>query len=557
MAESRSSTEATIVSLFLDSVSAQGDNTAVWIKRDGQFQATSWNQLAADATNMAAHLSRLAAPGDRIVQLSENRYEWLVCDLAVQLARAIHVPIHAPLTADQVGLQIADCGARVVLVSTAEQADKLAACGGLPADVQVFSYEPCRAKIAGRAIRPLAELLADAGEDAQRAAAAARAAITPDSLATILYTSGTTGEPKGVVLNQRNLVSNTEGMIEAIGAEALDVRLTFLPLSHVFARTCDMYTWIARGAQLALAEARETVIADCAAMHPTVMNGVPYFFDKVRRVLIDQGKADQPGALRELLGGSIRFCCSGGAALPVHVFDFFTSQEVPLLQGYGLTETSPVITVSSPDQVRRGASGRPIAGVEVKIAPDGEILTRGPHVMVGYYQRPEATAEIIRDGWLHTGDLGYQDDDGFLYITGRKKEIIVTSGGKNVAPVQLEALLTEDPLILQAVVVGDDRDYLTALIVPDPDALREEIKQRHIKVTSRDAALAHPQVLELYEQRIAERLASLSYYEQVRKFTLMNRGFTIESGELTPKLSLRRSVIQENCREQIEAMYRK
>jgi long-chain acyl-CoA synthetase len=381
--------------------------------------------------------------------------------------------------------------------------------------------------------------------------------VRPDSLATILYTSGTTGEPKGVMLTQRNLVSNTVAAVQRFGMCSDDRRLTFLPLSHIFARTCDLYTWLVTGCQLALVESRESVLRDAAEYHPTIMNGVPYFYDKVRRTLLDEGRADEPGALRGKLGGEIRYCCSGGAALPVHVFDFFWERDVPLLQGYGLTETSPVISMSTVGHVRRGASGQPIQDVEVRIADDGEILTRGPHVMIGYYGRPEATAEVIRGGWFYTGDYGYVDEDGFVFITGRKKELIVTTGGKNIAPVQLESLLTEDPLILQAVVIGDDRDYLTALIVPNPDALRAEIIARGIAVTSSDEVLRHPDVLSLYEQRIRERLSSLSYYEQVRKFNLMNRGFTIESGEMTPKLSLRRQEITANCKELIEELYRK
>lgn len=226
-----------------------------------------------------------------------------------------------------------------------------------------------------------------------------------------------------------------------------------------------------------------------------------------------------------------------------------------LVQGYGLTESSPVITVSTPREMKIGTVGRPVPGVEVRIAADGEILTRGPHVMLGYWNKPQATAEAIREGWLHTGDLGELDADGFLRITGRKKEIIVTAAGKNVAPVYLEALLTEDPLIQQAMVLGDGRKYLTALIVPAPEALRAEIIARGIPVASAAEALRHPQVLALYEERIRSRLAVVSHYEQVGKFVLLPRAFSIDQGELTPTLKLRRSVIQEHFAHEIEAMY--
>ncbi|MEO8497718.1 MAG: AMP-binding protein, partial [Planctomycetota bacterium] len=247
--------------------------------------------------------------------------------------------------------------------------------------------------------------------------------------------------------------------------------------------------------------------------------------------------------------------CSGGAALPVHVFDFFMKHDVPLLQGYGLTESSPVITLSSEHGVKRGAVGRAIPEVEVRIAGDGEVLTRGPHVMLGYFKNQAATEEVIRDGWLHTGDIGRLDEEGYLFITGRKKELIVTSGGKNIAPVYLESLLTQDPLIAQAVVIGDDRKYLTALIVPEFALLDEEIASRGLDVSSGTDVLQHTEVLKLFEERIAARLAVVSSYEQVRKFTLLKRGFTVESGEMTPKLTLRRDSIQANCRDLIEAMY--
>jgi long-chain acyl-CoA synthetase len=340
-----------------------------------------------------------------------------------------------------------------------------------------------------------------------------------------------------------------------LGAD--DLRLNFLPLSHIFARTCDLYCWLTGGTRMAIAQSRDTVIADCQAVQPTILNGVPHFYDRVYRGLCERGLAGTPGAVRGALGGEIRVCCGGGAALPEHLFDYFHGQGVPLLQGYGLTESSPVITLSSPTAFRRGASGRPIGGIEVKIAPDGEILTRGPHVMLGYYENPAATAEVLKDGWLYTGDLGRLDDDNFLYITGRKKEILVTLGGKNIAPVFLESLLTQDPLILQALVVGDGRPCLGSLIVPNHDVLRTEIAARGIDVQSPAEALGHPQVLALYHERIRQRLSDVSHYEQVQRFTLLPRAFSIEDGEMTAKLSLRRKIIEQHFAAEIESLYRR
>jgi long-chain acyl-CoA synthetase len=389
--------------------------------------------------------------------------------------------------------------------------------------------------------------------------------LDPGSVATILYTSGTTGEPKGVMLTQANLISNAVSTVEMFRSDeeprrddySDKVRLNFLPLSHIFARTCDLYIWLVEGSQLAIAESRETVIADAVTVKPTFMNGVPYFYDRVRRGLEDEGLLHQPGILRQLLGGRIEQCCSGGAALPEHLFDYFQSQGVPLLQGYGLSESSPVISISTPKTVRRGSAGKPIPGVDVRIAEDGEILTRGPHVMAGYYKNEKATAEILKDGWLYTGDYGRIDEDGFLYITGRKKEILVTSGGKNIAPVYLESLLTQDPLILQALVIGDNRNYLTALLVPNSEALIAEAAAHGIAVESHDAIHSHPQVQSLVQDRINQRLACVSSFEQVRKCTLLSRPFTIEAGEMTAKLSLRRKTIEANFAAEIEAMYKK
>ncbi len=552
--------DQTLLRLFHARVQQNATRGAVYVARDGEFCEVRWGELSRDVFRTAQVLHRLGVePGDRVMQVSENRYEWIVADFAIQFARAVHVPAHAPLTGPQIAYQIRDSGAKLVLLSNVEQARKLALCADrIPDDVRFLSYDLVEETIGGAAVATLAhEWSKESGEYDDRFIESALSQVTADSLATILYTSGTTGEPKGVMLSQRNLTSNTLATLQAFGERETDVRLNFLPLSHIFARTCDLNTWVARGSRLVLAQSRESVLADCAKMKPTLLNGVPYFYDKLRRYLCEQGADQTPGSLRELLGGNIRLCCSGGAALPDHVFDFFWQQEVPLLQGYGLSESSPVITVSNEEFARRSASGRVIPGVDLKIADDGEVVTRGPHVMTGYWKQPDATASVIKNGWLHTGDLGRIDDDGFLFITGRKKEILVTAGGKNIAPVQLEALLTESPLIAQALVVGDGKNYLTALIVPDPDVLRKRIAEAEFSVTSAAEALEHPTVLEWCATEIAEQLREVAPYEQVRKFTLLDRGFTIESGEMTPKLSLRRATIVANFQTAIDAMYRR
>jgi len=554
----------TIPELFTRRVQSDAVRTALHVKREGEYESLNWQAVEAQVGRAAAVLEELGVrAGDRVAQLSENRYEWIIADLAMQGVQAVHVPIHAPLAGEQIVWQINDCGAKLLLVSGPAQLAKLQPLAGqLPGDLQIVSYDRCELLWQAEPAHLWAELLqaADTERGLELLRLAARE-LKAESLATILYTSGTTGEPKGVMLTQGNLTTNAVATVDAFEVDgderaADKVRLNLPPLSHIYARTCDLYAWIAEGSQLALAESRESVLADCAAIRPTFLNAVPYFYDKVYRALGEQGRRDEPGVLQAIFGGRVSKCCCGGAALPEHLYDYYLLQGVPLLLGYGLSESSPVITLSTARQHRRGAAGRVLPGVEVKTAADGEILTRGPHVMAGYYKNPTATVETIRDGWLHTGDLGRLDDDGYLFITGRKKEILVTLGGKNIAPVYLESLLTQDPLILQAMVIGDGRSCLAALIVPNPDALRAEIIARQIPIFSREQALAHPQVLDLYEQRINERLASVSSYEQVRHFLLLNRGFTVESGELTPKLTLRRQVIEVNLAAEIAAIYR-
>ena len=539
---------STIVEILCRRIETDGPQPALAVKRGGQYQWHTWNDLAGEVARLSAVLVALGVrPGDRVAHLSENRYEWILADWAIQMAGAIHVPIHAPLTGVQAAWQVRHSGAKVLLLSGPAQAAKLAAPAVEPlAGIQCVAYDACQEPLWGRRIATLSELQAAA--DLQKgidAACRTRKEIRPESPVTILYTSGTTGEPKGVMLTQGNLATNCCATIEAFGERQNQLRLNFLPLSHIFARTCDLYLWVADGSQLALAEARETVIADCQAVHPTMLNGVPYFFDKVYRGLCEKGVQSIPGVLKGALGGAIQNCCAGGAALPDHLYDYYHSQGVPLVQGYGLTETSPVITISTEQHHRRGSCGRAIPGVEVKIAADGEILTRGPHVMAGYYENPAATAEVLQGGWLATGDLGRLDADGFLYITGRKKEILVTSGGKNIAPVFLESLLTQDPLILQAMVVGDGRSHLGALIIPNRDLVKAELAR---------GTAADEQAL--IRARIDACLANVSPYEQVRKFVLLPRPFSIEAGELTPKLSLRRQEITAHFAAEIESMYR-
>jgi long-chain acyl-CoA synthetase len=541
---------ATIVGQFFLRCAATPAQPAVHYKVAGSFVPLTWGELERRTYGYMRELARYGVmAGDRVAVVSENRWEWLVADFASQALGAIHVPIHAGMSPQQTAWEIADCRPRIAILSTPDQLAKLSFVEErLPSDTRFISFDACEGRLAGL---PVEILSANANASAE----AAPAVVTPADVATIIYTSGTTGEPKGVQLTQGNLASNAQGVLDAFGSKRHDHRLNVLPLSHIYARTCDWYVSIVAGTQMAIAESRESVMGDLQLIRPNVINAVPYFYDKLRRVLEEKGAAQQPGALASLLGGGIEMCNSGGAALPDHVFDYYEQQGIKLRQGYGLTETSPVITLSTEETFRRGSAGKVIPGVEVRIADDGEILTRGPHVMAGYYHDPEGTAQALQDGWLHTGDLGRLDNDGFLFITGRKKELIVTAVGKNVAPAIIEGLLSSEPLIAQAMVVGDGRNYLAALIVPNPEALRALIAAHKIAFRTPTEALTHPTILAHYEQRIYAALAGLSSSEQVRRFVLLSRGFLPERGELTSKLSLRRDVIACHFSDEIESLY--
>ena len=544
----------TIGELFWVRVTQSREATAIWTKEAGTFRSRTWQQLAADVLRLTQLLKGWGIEaGDRVVQIADNRYEWILTDLALHTAGAVHVPIHPTLSGEQIAFQVQDSGARLICFGGPEVADKLASVQVPADDLQYAAFDSGMPDIRGNVVHDIATLL----PTMPPRELTDPSPVGPDDLATILYTSGTTGDPKGVMLSHGNLVSNSLAVLEVMEHQEDDVRLAFLPLSHIFARTCDLYTWIVAGCQLAQAESRLTVLQDAAHLHPTELNAVPFFYERVAKAAaeLERTGARKEEALRDLLGGRLRFACSGGAPLPPNLYDFFAERGITLLQGYGLTETSPVISVSCTKANRRGAVGRPLPNVKVRIADDGEILTQGPHVMQGYYQRPSATEETIRDGWLYTGDLGRIDGDGFLYVTGRKKEMIVTSAGKNIPPVQIESLLTQHPLIHQAVVVGDGRKCLGALLVPNSEHLQEELKARKISVTSREEMLTHPEVRALYADCIRERLAKLARHEQVVRFCLVPRPFGIEWGELTPKLSLRREIIHQHFSAEIEAMY--
>lgn len=526
----------TIPSLFRETVARVGNRQALGIIRDGQLTWRTWQEIETDVQRVAGNL-RLAGvkPGDRVAHFAPNSSEWILADLAILSLGAVHVPIHASLSGEQVAGQVVQCGASLLILDRED---------GKP---EALSNE------LGLTCLAHSELLEEPAHEILNSPFP----LPPSSaLATILFTSGTTGQPRGVMLSHGNLAANAIATNEAVGSPNDETRLCFLPLSHIYARTCDLYTWIYRGTRLVLAESRETILRDCQLVKPTVLNGVPYFYQKVAQQLHATGTTKKPGVLQDALGGQIKRLFCGGAAVAPEMEKLFAEQGLPLLSGYGLTETSPVISATRLENYCASSVGRPLPGVEVRIDLAGEILVHGPNVMLGYWRDEEATRAAIVDGWLQTGDLGEFDSEGNLRIIGRRKEIIVLSTGKNVSPSTVEQRILGSPLVESVCVVGEGRKCLAALIVPNPTALREEIRRQRLWVWSRRRAVTHPQILKLYRAEIDRLLTALSREQQVGPFMILDRAFSQKSGEITAKFSLRRETICTNYSREIASLYR-
>jgi long-chain acyl-CoA synthetase len=536
-----------------------GPRPALRYKRHGLYHDLPWTNYRRQADGAAAALVDLGIQtGDRVGILAENRYEWLIADIAIVSAGGADVPMHAPLSSVQAEYQLFHSGARGVIVSNQAQADKvLAVLDRLPDLEFLVAFDPVETE--GRiqtfswdGIKQIGHRL---GEPGLRGVLARERALNRESLATIIYTSGTTGQPKGVMLSHGNLLSNVEAVLAISETHADDIQLSWLPYSHIYARTVDHYMTIMAGELLCLAESINTLVENLAETQPTWMTGVPRFYEKVWASVEHIPKEERKKALQRIFGPRLRQLSSGGAPLPKHVAEGFFEAGILLLQGYGLTETSPVITFNRLASYRLETVGQAIPGVEIKIAPDGEILTRGPHVMLGYWKNPEATRETIVDGWLHTGDVGHLDADGFLTITDRKKDLIITSGGKNIPPSELERLLVSDPYIDQAVVYGDAKPFVSALIVPNFPSLQAKAQELGCTMEVKGDLIESPPVHAFLADRIERLMQSLSQPERVKAFLILARPFQVETEELTATLKLRRRHIIQKYIDSLNALY--
>ena len=581
----------TLSELFLKAASYNKPQCLLY-KVGGKYQPVSTAELVDRVRRLAKALEELGVqPGDRVALMAENGPHWPTVDFAGLCIGAVVVPIYPTLLPDQSSYIAKNCGAKVVVAETTNHLDGfLAHVNDLP-DVQQFVL--VKGESADPRVVSLDSLLArGAGVDPARFEEKARA-VKPDDLATFIYTSGTTGTPKGVMLTHRNIASNVVSALQLVDIKGEYTALSFLPLSHSFERTVD-YCYFYMGCTIAYAESVQTVAQNLQEVKPQIFVSVPRVYEKVLAKVQEgvasgspikqkifawavgvgrdalpqrlklQGGGVQLGLadklvfskIKERLGGRFLFALSGGAPLARDVAEFFWGAGIPIYEGYGLSETSPVISVNTPKAVKMGTVGRPIPGVEVRIAADGEILSRGPNIMKGYWNLPEATAEVIdSEGWFHTGDIGELDADGFLRITDRKKELIINAYGKNIAPAPIENSLKSSRFIGQAVVIGDRRKFLSALLVPDFEALKPWAERQGIGAGTNKDLIQDARVRALIAQEIANVNSGLASFEKIVAWDLLPEEWTLETGELTPTQKVKRRVINQKYGDVLERLY--
>jgi len=593
-------TPRTLTELFFGSMDRFAARPVVMrIKRDGAWTDLSFTGLLAQVHQFSVGLLELGVrPGDKVAILSENRPEWAVTDYACLAARCADVPVYPTLPARQIEYILRDSGAVAICCSSAAQLGKILEIrGDLPTLKHIIVFD---AEAATGGALPFPAVL-DKGKAALDKYPAWRRdalSVGPDDLATLIYTSGTTGDPKGVMLTHGNITSDVVAGLQVLDLQTTDECLSFLPLSHIFERMAGHYCMMQMGAIINYATSIEAVPIEMGELRPTVVCSVPRLYEKIYARVLENAMAGSPlkqkiflwakrigEAWAELhiegeaipaslavkytvahklvfsklvarVGGRLRFFVSGGAPLSADIARFFYAAGLPIMEGYGLTETSPVIAVNGFGRARFGTVGRVVPGVEVKIAPDGEILTRGPNVMAGYYNKPEATAEVMdKGGWFHTGDIGELDADGFLRITDRKKDIIVTAGGKNIAPQPIENLVKTNPMVLNAVMIGDKRKFPIMLVVPNMEAVRKWAEAEGMTGRTDQSLLGDVVVHNKLTGEIRKTLRDLAQYEMPKKFLLLDHDFSIEAGELTPTLKVKRRVVEKLHHARIEELY--
>ncbi|PKQ28779.1 MAG: long-chain fatty acid--CoA ligase [Candidatus Anoxymicrobium japonicum] len=590
--------EETICGMLSQRVEKYGDRVMMKHVAGEAWKEISWNEFFDNVRRLGlALISSGVKPGDRVAIFSPNSPRWQMADMAILSVGAASVPLYATITAKQVEHILSDSGSKIVFVGGEDHMNRaLEARDNLPGLEKIVTMDNTATGPDGvitfEDMIDLGSKNANPDEFPRRLGA-----IQPDDLCSVVYTSGTTGNPRGVMLSHKNFMSNVTAASSLSDADDTDVYLSFLPLSHVFERMSGYYTAIFNGVTIAHAKSIDTLANDIMDIRPHWMIGVPRLYEKIyagihasiesespikRKIFhraVRVGRqvnqlttSNRPVPLRlafehvvanklvfskilEKMGGRLRFCFSGGAPLAREIAEFFCAVGINVLEGYGLTETSPVLTMNLPGAMRFGSVGQALPNVEIRIADDGEILARGPNVMSGYWNNPGATASALEGGWFHTGDVGHLDKDGYLFITDRKKDLIVTAGGKNIAPQNIENALKLDRYIEQVAVIGDKRKFVSALIVPAFPELEEWAKREGIDASDSAALLADERAQKMYKLRIDEALSEFDRHERVTKFTLLPEEMTEAAGLMTPTLKVKRREVETRFASEIESMY--
>lgn len=590
----------TLTQLFFQATERYDKPDALQVKIGDRYEPISHRSLLERVRHVSYALEQIGAnAGDRVAILSENRPEWAIADFACLTTGVTDVAIYPTLPDTQVEYILKDSGATVIFVSTSEQASKIASIRTrLPALTFVISFDSVAPELADCTISEFERR----GAEREPADAATRhreraLAVRPDDIATFLYTSGTTGEPKGVMLTHDNIYSNVAASREMIPFVGDDIALSFLPLSHILERMAGYYLMFATGTSIAYAESTAAVAGNMVEVRPTLMVSVPRLYEKMYARVVEAGMSggavkkrifiwaravgerwadvklagDTPRGILALqysladrlvfsklkvrTGGRLRYMVSGGAPLAPEINKFFFAAGLTILEGYGLTETSPVIAVNTPSAFRIGTVGMALPGVSITVASDGEILVKGPNIMAGYFNKPTLTKETIDDdGWLHTGDIGVLKD-GFLTITDRKKDLLVTAGGKNIAPQPIEAMMKRSKFVGEAVLIGDRRKFPMALIVPEFDQLEKWARYKGLAFADHASLIALPAVHSKMEREIFSQLADLAGFETPKKIALLPHEFSVDRGELTPTLKVKRRVVDDHYKTLIDAVY--
>ncbi|MEO8398583.1 MAG: long-chain fatty acid--CoA ligase [Ignavibacteriaceae bacterium] len=594
----------TIPELFVFLTEEYGKNSTrplMKVKINNEYQGIGYQKFKEETENFAFGLAALNVKSeDNIAIISENRPEWVYSDMAILGLGAIDVPLYPSLTADSVQFILNNSESKGIIVSNKFQLNKIlkvkSECKNLNFIIILNEKDAIENVTGLYTFKGVQEMGIIYKQNNPKYFKDCINKVKENDLCTIIYTSGTTGEPKGVMLTHKNILSNVNSALEAFPITKDDIFLSFLPLCHIFERMAGYYTAFSSGAMICYAESIESVAQNLVEVKPTILTTVPRLFERIYSKIIknveNQSSAKQKifywaieigksyqkakrskklsaalavknkiadkvvfSKLREKTGNNLRFFVSGGAALSLEHGEFFEAVGILIIEGYGLTESSPVIAANRVDDYKFGTVGKVFPGVEIKIASDGEILAKGPNIMQGYYKNKKETEASLKDGWLHTGDMGVFDQDGFLKITDRKKYLFKTSAGKYIAPTPIENLFSSSKYIDQFILLGDRRMFLSALIVPDFESVKEYADARKIKYSSNDELLNHPEIEKLFDEEIGHFQKKLANYEKVRRFKLLNQPFTIETGEITPSLKVKRKYIEERFKNLIEKMY--